>query len=143
MIISEKKQSISCAKELAEVCHKILATEHEIDKSREHFWAIGINTKNVIQYIELVSLGSLTASIVHPRETFRFAVMRGVAALFIAHNHPSGDIKPSQEDILLTRRLSQAGEVLGIKLLDHIIVSSAAECNYFSFSETGLITSAQ
>lgn len=139
MIISEKKRSISCAKELAEVCSKILATEHEIDKSREHFWTIGINTKNVIQYVELVSLGSLTASIVHPRETFRFAVMKGVAALFIAHNHPSGDTKPSQEDILLTRRLTQAGEVLGIKVLDHIIVSSTVECAYFSFSETGLM----
>jgi len=141
MIISEKKQSITSAKELAAVCHKILATEHEIDKSREHFWAIGINTKNVIQYVELVSLGSLSASIVHPRETFRFAVMKGVAALFIAHNHPSGDTKPSQEDILLTRRLTQAGEVLGIKILDHIIVSGADDYGYFSFSETGMIAS--
>jgi hypothetical protein len=79
----------------------------------------------------LVSLGSLSASIVHPRETFRFAVSKATANIIIGHNHPSGDTKPSQEDILLTKRLCQAGEILGINVLDHVIIGG--EGNYFSF----------
>jgi DNA repair protein RadC len=140
MIISEKsakKASLCSSQEVAALVNTLLASEDEASQEREHFYCIGLNTKNVVKYIDLVSLGSLTASLVHPRETFRVAVTRGAAAVIFSHNHPSGDTKPSQEDILLTRRLSQAGDVLGIKVLDHVIVGEAGA--QFSFRDNGMI----
>ncbi len=137
MIISEKKKTICCSKDASEVLYSLLNYEQEHDREKEHFWILGLNTKNVIQYADLVSLGSLSSSIVHPRETFRLAVMKATASIIIGHNHPSGDTQPSQEDILLTKRLSQAGEILGINVLDHVIIGS--EGRYFSFCDNGML----
>ena len=137
MIVSEKKKTVCCSKDVSEVLSSLLNYEQEHDREKEHFWILGLNTKNVIQYADLVSLGSLSASIVHPRETFRLAVMKATANIIIGHNHPSGDTKPSQEDILLTKRLAQAGEILGINVLDHVIIGS--EGSYFSFRDNGMI----
>ena len=137
MIVSEKKQTVCCSKDVAEVLLSLLHVEQEHDREKEHFWILGLNTKNVIQYADLVSLGSLSSSIVHPRETFRLAVMKATASVIIGHNHPSGDTRPSQEDILLTKRLCQAGEVLGINVLDHVIIGG--EGKYFSFRDSGMI----
>ena len=138
MIISEKrKESICSSEDAATMVQSLLASDDEAGREREHFYCIGLNTKNIVKYIDLVSLGSLTASLVHPRETFRLAVMRGAAAVIFSHNHPSGDPKPSQEDILLTRRLTQAGDVLGIKVLDHVIVGAGTD--KFSFRDNGMI----
>lgn len=137
MILSEKKKSVCCSKDVADVLQSLLAVEEEHDRAKEHFWVLGLNTKNVIQYADLVSLGSLSSAIVHPRETFKLAVTRSTASILIGHNHPSGDTTPSQEDILLTKRLSQAGEILGINVLDHVIIGS--EGKYFSFSDNGMI----
>ncbi len=137
MIVSEKKKTICCSKDASEVLYSILNFEQEHDREKEHFWILGLNTKNVIQYADLVSLGSLSASIVHPRETFRLACIRATASIVIGHNHPSGDTNPSQEDILLTKRLSQAGEILGINVLDHVIIGSDGK--YFSFRDNGMI----
>jgi DNA repair protein RadC len=138
MIVSEKKKTVCCSKDVSEVLSSLLNYEQEHDREKEHFWILGLNTKNVIQYTDLVSIGSLSASIVHPRETFRLAVMKATANIIIGHNHPSGDTKPSQEDILLTNRLAQAGEILGINVLDHVIIGS--EGNYFSFRDNGMIS---
>ncbi|OGW49677.1 MAG: hypothetical protein A2078_09480, partial [Nitrospirae bacterium GWC2_57_9] len=91
------------------------------DLKKEVFKCVMLDTKNRVIRDEEVSAGSLSASIVHPRETFKAAIRESAAALIFIHNHPSGDTRPSQEDILLTRRLVQAGEVLGIRVLDHII----------------------
>ena len=121
MIVSEKKKTVCCSKDVSEVLSSLLNYEQEHDREKEHFWILGLNTKNVIQYTDLVSIGSLSASIVHPRETFRLAVMKATANIIIGHNHPSGDTKPSQEDILLTKRLAQAGEILGINVLGHVM----------------------
>ena len=137
MIVSEKKKSVCGSKDVSEVLLSLLNLEQEHDREKEHFWVLGLNTKNVIQYADLVSLGSLSAAIVHPRETFRLAVMKATANIIIGHNHPSGDTQPSQEDILLTKRLSQAGDVLGINVLDHVIIGS--EGRYFSFNDNGMI----
>jgi len=137
MIVSEKKKTVCSSKDVSEVLSSLLNYEQEHDREKEHFWILGLNTKNVIQYTDLVSIGSLSASIVHPRETFRLAVMKATANIIIGHNHPSGDTKPSQEDILLTKRLAQAGEILGINVLDHVIIGS--EGSYFSFRDNGMI----
>jgi len=137
MIVSEKKKTVCSSKDVSEVLSSLLNYEQEHDREKEHFWILGLNTKNVIQYTDLVSIGSLSASIVHPRETFRLAVMKATANIIIGHNHPSGDTKPSQEDILLTNRLAQAGEILGINVLDHVIIGS--EGSFFSFRDNGMI----
>ncbi|MDA8421827.1 MAG: DNA repair protein RadC [Nitrospiraceae bacterium] len=107
------------------------------DAKKEIFRCALLDTKNKIIREEIVSMGSLTASIVHPRDTFKAAIRESAAAVIFIHNHPSGDSKPSQEDILLTRRLVQAGEVIGIQVLDHIIIG---DNSHFSFRDNGLIS---
>ncbi|MDT8434691.1 MAG: DNA repair protein RadC [Anaerosomatales bacterium] len=89
---------------------------------QEHFWLITLNTKNHLINVHEVSVGSLNASIVHPRELFRHAIKDCSAAAIVCHNHPSGDPTPSGADIQLTRRLVKAGDVLGIELLDHVVI---------------------
>lgn len=89
---------------------------------REHFCILLLNTKNVIISIETVSIGSLNSSIVNPREVFKSAIKKSANAVIAAHNHPSGDPTPSQSDIDITRRLVESGELLGIKVLDHLII---------------------
>ncbi len=106
------------------------------DLKKEMFRCALLDTKNKIIRDEVISIGSLTSSIVHPRDTFKTAVRESAAAVIFIHNHPSGDTKPSQEDILLTRRLVQAGELLGIQVLDHIIIGDGS---HFSFRENGMI----
>jgi DNA repair protein RadC len=106
------------------------------DLKKEVFKCVMLDTKNRIIRDDDVSAGSLQASIVHPRETFKAAIRESAAAVIFIHNHPSGDTRPSQEDIHLTRRLIQAGEVLGIQVLDHIIVGDGM---HFSFRDNGLI----
>src|SRR5213083_1895939 len=89
---------------------------------REKLISLMLNTKNVVIGIDVVSVGSLSASIAHPREIFKSAILKNAAAIILVHNHPSGDPSPSQDDIQLTERISQAGKILGIKLLDHVIL---------------------
>jgi DNA repair protein RadC len=88
--------------------------------------------------LHLVSQGSLNQSIVHPRETFKSAILANSSAIILAHNHPTGDLTPSSEDIAITRRLKEAGDLLGIRVLDHIIVDTdSGDCQ--SFAEIGLL----
>ena len=97
---------------------------------REHFLVLYLNARNVIIHEETVSIGSLHANIVHPREVFRPAIANSAAAVVLVHNHPSGDVTPSQEDLNLTQRLVEAGRLLGIEVIDHLIV---AENRFLSF----------
>jgi len=106
------------------------------DRKKEEFRCVLLDAKNRFLREESISTGSLTASLVHPRETFKAAVRESAAAVIFVHNHPSGDTRPSQEDILLTRRLVQAGDLLGIRVLDHVIVGDSG---HFSFRDSGLL----
>jgi DNA repair protein RadC len=108
------------------------------DLRREHFVCFYLNARNQVICRETVSIGSLSASIVHPREVFSRAVKLPAASVILAHNHPSGDVSPSRDDIELTRRLVEAGEILGIDVLDHIIIGAE---DFLSFREKGLIGS--
>ena len=123
----------SCEK-VAEVLRRWLSTRSKIDRDKEHFWVIGLDTKLNVKYFEVVTIGTLDASLVHPREVFRCAIMQGVASIALGHNHPSGDITPSQEDRHVTRSLVKAGKILGIRILDHLIVGLNG--NRFSFAES-------
>jgi DNA repair protein RadC len=103
---------------------------------KEHFLVLCLNARRQLLKLETVSVGTLSASLVHPREVFTPAIAHGAAAVVAVHNHPSGDPSPSAEDREATRRLQRAGEVLGIPLADHVIVAEAA---YFSFRESGIL----
>jgi len=91
--------------------------------AQEHFWLIALNGARNVAGVFTVSIGTLMASLVHPREVFSRAILAGAASIIIAHNHPSGSLEISENDREVTRRISQAGEVLGIRLDDHIIVA--------------------
>jgi DNA repair protein RadC len=93
-------------------------------EQREHFVCILLNARHEVLCRETISIGSLNASIVHPREVFKPAVMQSAASIVLVHNHPSGDPEPSGEDIAITKRLVQVGDILGIGVLDHVIVAS-------------------
>jgi DNA repair protein RadC len=117
----------------------ILKSEKKVDRDKEHFWVLGLSTRNIVQYVELVSLGGLNTCPVHPREVFRRAVLRGVASIVAVHNHPSDNTEPSKDDITLTRRLEEVGRLVGIELLDHVIIT---EHNYYeSLGSLGLVGS--
>ena len=105
---------------------------------REHFVVILLDRKNAPIGINTVSIGSLTASVVHMRETFKAAILANAAAILCGHNHPSGDPEPSREDRALTKRLVDAGKLLGIAVVDHVIVGDGTT-TYFSFAEQGLL----
>ena len=104
---------------------------------REHFWVLLLNGKNVVGGLNLVSIGSLTAALVHPREVFVGALLGKAASIVLVHNHPSGDPTPSAEDLALTKRLCEVGDLVGIKVLDHIVLGEGG--TFRSLADEGLL----
>lgn len=120
-------KTIRNPEELASIARKFLD-----NTDREVFLAINFSTANTINSIHVVSIGSLDKTIVHPREVFKAAILSNSSSIALAHNHPSGNLNPSPEDILITSKLVQCGEILDIKVVDHIIVS---DDRHVSFAE--------
>jgi DNA repair protein RadC len=137
--LQNSKITIKDSKDVAKVFLDLLALEDKNDQDKEHFYVMHLNIRNRIEMVELVSLGTLTSSLVHPRETFRRAVIAGSASIIVAHNHPSGEVDPSDEDSKVTNLLFESGKLLGITLFDHVIF---ANDKFFSFRENkaGIIT---
>ena len=106
------------------------------DEHKEIFLCLFLNARNQVIHQEVISVGSLSASIVHPREVFQPAISHSAASVILAHNHPSGEVTPSKDDIDLTKRLAKAGEIIGIEILDHLIISSS---DFSSLKERGLM----
>ncbi len=104
------------------------------DYHKEHFYVIALNSRN--HSIAEISVGSLNASIVHPREVFAEAIKNKAASVIFVHNHPSGDSEPSEDDLIITKKLVESGKILGIEIVDHIIV---VKDSFFSFKDKGLI----
>jgi DNA repair protein RadC len=134
-ILAESKEpylaKIQEPRDLARIAQAILK-----DTDREFFLAIPVDVKNrLLGYVE-VARGSVDSCPMDPREVFRVAVVMGASGVFLIHNHPSGDTQPSSEDLTLTRRIEEAGGILGIMVPDHIIVT---ENDFFSFAEHGLM----
>ena len=98
-------------------------------ENREHFAVLLLDVKNKVIAFKVISIGTLSASLVHPREVFAEAVRHSAAAVILVHNHPSGDPSPSSEDISLTKRLQQAGRIMDIRVLDHVIIGGDAYCS--------------
>ncbi|RPJ05549.1 MAG: hypothetical protein EHM36_08160, partial [Deltaproteobacteria bacterium] len=93
-------------------------------------------SRNRVVQISTISVGTLTSSLVHPREVFKDAITHSAASVILAHNHPSGDPEPSEDDLKITKKLVESGKILGIEVIDHIIVGKN---NFYSFREKGLI----
>lgn len=132
---SETKFLIKCPEDVKEYVNQVLLKEMR-DYDREHFLVLYLDRKGGVIAKENVSVGGLHSSIAHPREVFKTAVKRSAASIILAHNHPSGDPAPSREDIDITRRLIEAGSIMGIEIIDHVIIG---ENTYCSFKEKGLI----
>ena len=103
---------------------------------REHLVLLTLDIKNKITSINTVSIGSINTSIVHPREVFKTAILSNASSVILTHNHPSGDVTPSKEDIDITNRIKECGRILGIELLDHVIIG---DDKYSSLKEKGII----
>ena len=112
-----------------------LLGEYFQEHDREEMLAVLLDAKHKIIGLHTVSIGSQSMSIVHPRETFKAAIVGHAAALILAHNHPSGDPTPSQEDRALTKRLKEVGELVGIPILDHLVIGDGGR--YASFADRG------
>jgi DNA repair protein RadC len=122
---------------------QVNAPEHAVDlfrvfledEDREHFVALFLSTKNRPTAISTLGIGTLSQTMVHPREVFKAAILSNSAAVIMCHNHPSGDPTPSADDVALTKRLARAGEIIGINVVDHVIVGDGS---YVSMKACGL-----
>jgi DNA repair protein RadC len=128
--LQHSKIQIQDSRHVAQVFLDLLSLEDEIERDKEHFYVCHLDIRSRVKLVELVSIGTLNGTLVHPRETFRRAVCQGSASIIVAHNHPSGECEPSDEDTRVTKLLFEAGTLLGIQLLDHIIF---APDSFFSF----------
>lgn len=125
------KRVISCPNDSATLLREFIS---EID--REVMVVCCLDIKNQPTSISIISIGTLNSSLVHPREVFKTAIISNAASILISHNHPSGQVEPSCEDLKITNRIEEASKIIGIKLLDHVIIGDDA---YFSFKEEGLL----
>lgn len=128
----ERRPTLSTPEDVVALCGRQLR-----GLDREHFLTLALNTKNRLLRVIEVSVGSLNASIVHPRELFREAVRVAAASVIVVHNHPSGDPTPSGADVQLTRRIVKAGDVLGIEVLDHVVIGDGGA--HASMRDLGMI----
>src|SRR3712207_2512011 len=119
----QKGVGASCAEDVAKLFLELLRAQDKLDQDKEFLWVMHLNSRNRIKQVELIAIGSLNSVNIHPREVYRRAVAEGSASIILAHNHPSGQVDPSEDDIQTTRGLHEGGEVLGIPLIDHLIVS--------------------
>ena len=134
LAISEPTLNLArCSLDVAAILRPIYAN---LDADQEHFSILLLNNKNRVRAHKVISSGSLTASLVHPREVFKPVILYGAAAVILCHNHPSGDPEPSSEDVEITRRLVQCGDIFGIRMLDHVILGADS---IFSFADRGMM----
>lgn len=134
-LTEEQRIKLLNSEHVYSVMKEVLLRGEMIDQEKEHFWMIGLASNHEILYIELVSLGSVKATTVEPMNVYRVAVLKGAVGVIFVHNHPSGELKPSESDKDLTDRLIQVGIILNIEALDHLIISGKG---YMSFVDTGL-----
>jgi DNA repair protein RadC len=135
-LTKEQKINVTNPDDIFLIMQQILMRENKIGRDKEHFWIVGLSVKNRILFIELISLGTVSKSLVHPMEVFSFALQKRAVHLILVHNHPSGELEPSVEDKDITDRLLQNSLFLEVPIIDHLIIS---ETEYFSFADSGLL----
>jgi DNA repair protein RadC len=124
------------SEDIYHVMQRVLMRENKIERNKEHFWIIGLAQNNRILYIELISLGTIKSTLVEPMEVFSIALQKRTVKIILVHNHPSGSMKPSEEDKDITDKLIQVGLFLNIPVIDHLIIN---EKTYYSFDDNGVI----
>ncbi|MHB1654141.1 MAG: RadC family protein [Desulfitobacteriaceae bacterium] len=125
-------KQINCPGDAAIIAEGFLA-----GVDREHFVVICLDTKNNVNALNTVSVGTLNSSLVHPREVFKAAILANSNGIILTHNHPSGDPTPSREDVEITKRLVEAGTIMGIEVMDHVVLGDSGR--YVSLKERGLM----
>jgi DNA repair protein RadC len=133
-IVSHTPEAMPVVRTPEDVSQLVMDEMRTLD--REHFRVVLLNSKNRVLSVETISVGTLNASIVHPREGLKPAIMKSAAAIILVHNHPTGVPTPSQEDIAITRRFVKAGEIVGIDVLDHVIIGNG---QFQSLKELGVL----
>jgi len=133
---AQKKAAISSSNSIAVIMQQILKRENKLGRSQEHFWVIGLNNAGKILFIELIGLGRQNRVTANPPDVFRMAIYKLAIRLIMVHNHPSGEMKPSDADRLITDRMIKVGEIINVDMIDHIIIS---EKEHFSFADAGII----
>jgi DNA repair protein RadC len=124
-----EKRKITCPADVVDIARQFIG-----NKDREHLAVMCLSTKNEVQCLSVVSIGDLNSAIATPREIFKLAVLSNSASIVLFHNHPSGDPIASRQDLDVTKRIKEAGELLGIELLDHVIITPN---DYYSIKEKG------
>ena len=127
MLVSRQSRLINSPRDVAKIVRELLHAAGKLDREKEHFWLLSLNSKCYTKSIHLIHLGTLSSVEVHPREVFRPAILEGARSIIVAHNHPSGNPEPSDEDYALSWRLIEAGQILGIEVKDHVIVGKDGE----------------
>ena len=122
-LTKEQKIKIANSDDVYTIMRAVLMRQNRLHRQKEYFWVMGLNTGNDIMYIELATIGTLNKNNVDPVEIFSFAVQKKCKKVILIHNHPSGNLTPSSDDIVLTNFLKTGGEYLKIEVLDHLIIS--------------------
>ena len=136
MIIRENtKERIRASHTAANIFREVLEERPEEEQHKEYFYMMGLDQQNRVKIIDLVTIGSINSCGVAIREVFRMAIIKDCASIICCHNHPSGNIQPSQEDKTYTKELIKAGKIIGVRVLDHIVIGDG----YFSFADYGLM----
>ena len=131
-----QKIKILCSDDIYSIMQQILLREQKIDRDREHLWTISLNTAHKVLNIEMVSMGTVNKALVEPMEVFSVPLQKRAVKLILVHNHPSGEIKPSEGDKDVTDRLIQVGKIMHVPILDHLIIT---EQTFYSFADSGLL----
>lgn len=131
-----EKIRILNSEDIYSIMQRVLMRERKIDRNKEHFWIVGLSSTNKILYIELISVGTVNATLVEPMEVFSIALQKRTVRVIMVHNHPSGSTRPSEADKDKTDHLLQVGHFLNIPVVEHLIIS---EKTYYSFADSGLL----
>ena len=132
----EQKIKILNCDDVYQIMRDVLMRERKISRDKEHFWIIGLNNANTILFVELISLGAVNVTTAEPMEVYSFALQKRAVKIILVHNHPSGNLEPSEPDKDTTNKLIQVGKFLRVPVIDHLIIT---EESFYSFAESGLL----
>ena len=135
-LTDSQKIKIASSDDLYKIMQHIFLREQKIDRDREHLWVVSLNLKNKVLNIELVSMGTVNKTIIEPMEVFSVPLQKRASGIILVHNHPSGELQPSESDIDITDLLIQGGRLIKTPVIDHMIIS---ENSYYSFNDHGLM----
>ena len=135
-LTEEQKIQILNASDVYKIMQQILLRQNKIRRSQEYFWVVGLDNQNTVLFVELISIGGTNRVNVSPPDVFRMGIYKLAVKMILVHNHPSGVLKPSENDKNFTDRLLKVGKMIDIKVIEHLIIT---ESDYFSFKNDGLI----